>query len=123
MEFYLVIECGHEGIQCLVLPTTIPTEARDKVLELRETIYSTREKIKNGLALKLNKDVSEVTEDDIEDDDDITMELKNKGELSLAELQTVFKSPDSYCVQKWNGNKFDCYCKELGIEPSKAWVM
>ena len=32
-------------------------------------------------------------------------------------------NPDSYCIRKWNGEKFSCVCKELDVEPSQPWLM
>jgi hypothetical protein len=29
---------------------------------------------------------------------------------------------DFYCIQKWDGERFDCACAELGVESSKEML-
>ena len=33
------------------------------------------------------------------------------------------KNPDSYCVQKFDGERFDCACDELKCNPTQSWIM
>lgn len=32
-------------------------------------------------------------------------------------------NPDSYCIQKFDGEKFKCFCDELKVNPTKDWLM
>ena len=112
-EQFLIIKCGHEGIEKLCYLTINPKDVKDKILSLRKDIQDNRDKVK---------------EFDIDPDCD-EWEVKEKiGELYVNEKisQEVYTSfydnPDQYCVQKWNGKEFECCCKELGVEASETWL-
>jgi len=122
MEFYLVIECGYEGIEKLIFPTTDPQEAANKVKEIRQEIAELQAQRAELLEKKPQLPPEEqIEKEDFEDawdkllyDEGITQDQWEKGR---------FGKPDAYCVQKWDGKEFKCCCPELGVEPSEKWYM
>lgn len=59
------------------------------------------------------------------DDADAAVKKINKLRAAKQYKRDTWKNvnPDSYCVQKWDGKEFKCCCKELGVSPSKPWMM
>ena len=115
-EYYLIIECGCEGIEQLVYPTNNGIDAKNKLKSIREDIAKAKEHMK-----KVLKEFGEEKDDCFEDawdklyyDKKITAEEHDMG---------CFKNPDAYCIQKWDGKNFICVCGELDCEPSKPWFM
>lgn len=104
-SLYLIIECGHEGIESILFPTQDPEEAKEKVIFLRKSIIEAKAK-RHSFGEDKWKEMMNA--------DEITWEEYERGEYGKA---------DSYCAQKWNGQKFVCCCPELGVEPSEPWLM
>lgn len=126
MILYLVIKCGHEGIEELVLPTVDSTEAANKVLSLRKQIVNLQ---KRRIEI-LEKHGKDEDGDYLEDEDCLDAwdkmgfptKLGGTGEITSEEHDLgKYGEPDAYCVMKWDGDKFSCACKELNIETSEPW--
>ena len=93
-EIYVVVKTGCEGIDELCYATTDPKEAVRAIKKLRLQILKEKEKAKKR-------------------------DAKNGRQLE-ERLYDFTYDPDFYCVQKWDGKKFNCCCKELGVSPSKS---
>lgn len=115
-EVFVVIRCGYEGIEKLVFATAYGGDAKSKVLELRNDIIKARKHREEVL--------KEFGDQEDEDLNTIWERMYFDKKISDEEFEnSKYREPDSYCVQKWNGNKFSCVCKELGCEPDKSWLM
>ncbi len=119
MESYIVIKCGHEGIEKLLYHTGSSQDAVNKVMELRKHISEAKEH---------RKQVYEASgivpdEDGYYIDDPWAKQLEDKLITSEEYFDAQYGEPDSYCVQKWDGKIFSCACKDLGCEPSEGWLM
>lgn len=116
-EAYLVIEQGYEGIQGLLYLTLNAEEARDKVMELKNSII----KAKEHKAKVLEEFGSEQDENYYTEWDRmcIVHETIQFEEYDKAE----YKNPDDYCVVKWDGTEFSgCRCTEVGCPPSETKI-
>ena len=62
---------------------------------------------------------------DLDDDDlcDVWDKMYADGELNKNYYKNSKKNPDSYCVQKFDGERFDCACDELKCNPTQSWIM
>ena len=94
-EAYLIIQTGYEGIEQLNYLTSLPT-----------------------LAIKRLEQIYEEIDNNSERDPDGWREENN----FIAKRHQIQKDKDFYCIQKWNGKKFDCACHLLGVEPSKLML-
>lgn len=127
MILYLVIKCGYEGIDELVFPTLDATEAANKVLEIRKKIDELQKRRIEVLEKFGKDDKGEYLHDAHYQDAWDRMGLP-KGENGTGEITSEewdmgrHGEPDAYCVRKWDGNKFECVCKELNVEPSENWM-
>jgi hypothetical protein len=90
-EAYLIIQTGYEGIESLDFLTT-----------------------KSALAIQKLGHIHEKIENDNERDPEWCLDENN----FIAKLHSIQGKKDFYCIQKWNGKKFDCVCSKLGISPS-----
>lgn len=116
MEVFVVIQCGYEGIEGLIYATADGEEASAKVKSLREKILQAQERMKAILA-----EHGEEEDDEFRNYYDRMLE---KDEITWEEYDNAkYNNPDSYCVQKWDGEQFKCVCKELDCEPNKMWLM
>lgn len=99
-EAYLIIKTGYEGIEDLYLLSDNKEEVIEEVKQLKSNaIKKEREYIERE-----TKEYGEVFE---------TEEIK---------LKEINAAADFICVQKWDGQKFDCCCDELGVNPSKPML-
>lgn len=113
---FVVIQCGCEGIEGLIYASAEGSDASAKVKTLRAEILNARERMKKILA--------EHGEEEDEDFNTYYDRMLHKKEIEWEEYNNAkYREPDAYCVQKWDGQKFSCVCKELGCEPEKAWLM
>jgi hypothetical protein len=113
---FVVIQCGHEGIEGLIYASAEGSDASAKVKTLRAEILNARERMKKILA--------EHGEDEDEDFNTYYDRMLHKKEIEWEEYNNAkYREPDAYCVQKWGGQKFSCVCKELDCEPEKSWLM
>lgn len=113
---FVVIQCGHEGIEGLIYASEVGSDASAKVKTLRAEILNARERMKKILA--------EHGEEMDEDFNTYYDRMLHKKEIEWEEYNNAkYREPDAYCVQKWDGKKFSCVCKELDCEPEKAWLM
>lgn len=102
---YVVIKCGYEEIDGLIYATTDGEKAAAKVKFLRADISAAK--------LEMDK-VGEEKWKEMYDNDEL-----DYGKYSMAK----FEKEDAYCMQKFDGQRFDCCCKEFGVEPSETWLM
>jgi len=115
-ENYLIIKCGYEGIDRLVYLTSYPSDAIEKINLLRKKVLDAIE--------KKNKIFAERGEEVDENFDDIYDRMLSDGEIEWEEYNLgKYEDPDSYCIQKWDGESFKCVCDELKVSPSKSWLM
>jgi hypothetical protein len=113
---FVVIQCGYEGIQGLIYASAEGSDASAKVKTLRAEILNAIERMKKILA--------EHGEEEDEDFNTYYDRMLHKKEIEWEEYNNAkYCEPDAYCVQKWDGQKFSCACKELDCEPEKAWLM
>lgn len=113
---FVVIQCGYEGIEGLIYASAEGSDASAKVKTLRAEIFNARERMKNILA--------EHGEEEDEDFNTYYDRMLHKKEIEWEEYNNAkYREPDAYCVQKWDGQKFSCVCKELDCAPEKAWLM
>ena len=113
---FVVIQCGYEGIEELIYASAEGSDASAKVKTLRAEILNARERMKKILA--------EHGEEEDEDFNTYYDRMLHKKEIEWEEYNNAkYREPDAYCVQKWDGKKFSCVCKELDCEPEKAWLM
>lgn len=113
---FVVIQCGYEGIEGLVYASAEGSNASAKVKTLRAEILNARERMKKILA--------EHGEEEDEDFNTYYDRMLHKKEIEWEEYNNAkYREPDAYCVQKWDGQKFSCVCKELDCEPEKVWFM
>lgn len=115
-EIFVVIVCGYEGIEKLVFATAYSVAAANKVSELRNDIIQARKHRDEVL-----KEFGDQEDENLCDAWDRMYFDKKITEKEHSDSK--YREPDSYCVQKWDGNKFSCVCKELGCEPEKSWLM
>lgn len=102
---YLVIKCGHEGIEELTFLTDDSDKAKQKVLDLRQSIIDAKAE---------REKYTEDEWDELHESGKIPFDTFMKGE---------YGNPNQYCAQKWTGEKFECCCKELDVSPSEMWFM
>lgn len=115
-EVFVVIQCGHEGIENLVYATADGSDAANKVFELRNDIVEARKHMDEVLA--------EFGDQEDENLNNAWDRLLYEDKISSKEYDnSKYIEPDAYCVQKWDGKVFSCVCKELGCEPEKSWLM
>jgi len=95
MEAYLVIETGYEGIESLCWLTVNKEEAITKREEMIDKKFQERKEMWE----EWNKD-PELKE--------INHPMKKREDIA-----------DFFCIQKWDGEEFDCVCRELGVKVSK----
>lgn len=113
---FVVILCGYEGIEGLIYASSEGSDASAKVKTLRTEIFNARERMKKILA--------ENGEEDDENFNNYYDRMLQKKEIDWEEYNNAkYREPDAYCVQKWDGEKFSCVCKELDCEPNKSWLM
>lgn len=104
-EAYLIIETGYEGIQTLCYLTLDKTDAVFKLKEFQDKKVEAERKLQK-----------EMNEHWIKEG---RPELVDKTRFTKRRIQHI---KDFFCVQKWNGEKFKCVCKELGVAPSKLML-
>ena len=92
---YLIIETGFEGIEELCYLTDIPAKAVKRLRKIHQKI-----------------------DDESERDPESWREQNN----FIANLHRIQDKKDFYCIQRWNGQTFECACNELGIETSKLML-
>jgi hypothetical protein len=113
---YVVIKCGYEGIEGLIYSTLNADDASTKVKALRDEILSAKNRMN-----KINEEFG------IEEDEHFNTHYERMylaEEISCEEYSMAkYDNPDAFCVQRWDGEKFECVCKELDCEPSKMWLM
>jgi len=97
-EAYLIIKTGCEGIEKLCYLTEDQKDAVKKTMDFKRKILEEKEKRK----------IRDKTE-------------KDRYPMSDGSYDFLY-NPDFYCVQKWNGESFECACKELGVPPSKKML-
>lgn len=113
---FVVIQCGYEGIEGLIYASAEGSDASVKVKTLRAEILNARERMKKILA--------EHGEEEDKDFNTYYDRMLHKKEIEWEEYNNAkYREPDAYCVQKWDGQKFSCVCKELDCEPEKSWLM
>ena len=110
---FLIIKCGHEGIEKLCYLTNDPKDVKGKILSLRKDIQDSRDKLKD-FGIDIDGDYFEISEQ--------IAKLYIDGKINQKIYDSFSDNPDQYCVQKWNGKEFDCCCKELGVEASETWL-
>jgi len=47
---------------------------------------------------------------------------RKEREYKLSRKASKQEITNYYCVQKWDGEKFSCCCKELGVAPSQLML-
>jgi hypothetical protein len=113
---YIIIQCGYEGIEGLIYLTRDSTQAVAHINAIRGSIITAVD--------RRNKILEQHGAEKDEDYNDHYDRMHYNYEISEEEYHNAkFRNPDSYCIQKWDGNKFSCVCKELGCETSKQWLM
>lgn len=129
MELYLIFKCGYEGIERVLFPTHDPKEAASKIIEIRNAIHSARQDREKFLEIH-GKETDEHCLDAWDRhyfaiDEDGSISKEDKRIASDKFDYSKWQEPDAYCVQKWDeeNKEFKCFCKELGVEPSKTWFM
>ncbi len=118
---YIIIECGCEGIDHLLYATDSSDDVIKKINNIKSDILTAHEYKKNILD-KYKKSDSTL---DLDDDDlcDVWDKMYADGELNKNYYKNSKKNPDSYCVQKFDGERFDCACDELKCNPTQSWIM
>lgn len=116
-ELYVIIQCGYEGIEHLTYATLDKDDAIAKINELRERIVKAKEHRKEVLGENYNED------DFLNDDDAWTLMYYDKKITHEEFNDSLYVESDSYCIQKWDGEKFACVCAELKCSPGKTWYM
>lgn len=119
-DFFVVIRCGYEGIEKLVYASADGKDASLKVKNLRQDILNAREHRK-----KVLEEYGEGVDGNCNDiwDKDIWDKMYCDKKITEKEWNDSHTEPDSYCVQKWDGQQFSCTCKELDCEPENTWLM
>lgn len=114
-EIFIIIQCGHEGIEKLLFATTDKNEAINKVNELKSKILIAIE--------HKNKILDEFGREEDENCNTYYDRMCMNQEISFEEYDNAtFQDPNAYCIQKWDGKEFSCVCNELNCAPDKAWL-
>ena len=117
-SFYLLIKCGYEGIEQLIMPSNEPMVLINEINRIRSQINVIKEK-KIQLAKENNIDIN-----DIYKVDEFWGDLYVDGTITNEEFDLSDEDPKSFCIQKWNGNNFNCCCKELNVNvDDSVWLM
>lgn len=104
--FFVVIRCGHEGIENLVYASRDGKDASAKVLSMRSEILAAQAR----MAACGGEDAYD--------------RMLHDKEIDFTEYtNATYNNPDAICVQKWDGRGFSCACAELGCKSGKPWFM
>jgi hypothetical protein len=114
-NIFVVIRCGYEGIEKLIYASADGKDASLMVKNLRQDIFNAREHRK--------KVFEEFGEGVDEEYNDVWDKMYCDKKITEKEWNDSHTEPDSYCVQKWDGQNFSCACKELDCEPENTWLM
>ena len=123
-EAYLVVLCGCEGLEKLVYLTDDKDDAINKMKSLKEDILKAqahKEQVDKDAGILTDEDLYKYEKehgyespwDKLHSDEKITWEEWENGSMI---------NVDDYCVRRWDGTKFKCVCKELGVPPSKPML-
>lgn len=113
---FLIIECGCEGIEGLLYSTSDEKEASEKIQLLKSKIIKAKEHRDNVL--------KEFGTDEDEEFQDAWDRMMMDKTIDYEEFSNAkYKDENSYCAQKWDGEKFSCVCQELGCAPNQTWYM
>jgi hypothetical protein len=116
MEQYLLIKAGYEGIEKLVYLSDDPEIVKNMIIELRKEADKELDKLKEiGIDADAYDDKWELNEK--------IGELYVNEVISGKSYSILMERDESggYCIQKWDGEKFKCHCKELGVGLEKNW--
>jgi hypothetical protein len=116
MEHYLLIKCGYEGIEQLVMPSNEPDVLVKKINDIRNKIITAKEHRKRVNAAA-GQDENTVV--------DAWGDLYVAQKITEEEWDLGLEEPRAYCIQKWDGVCFNCCCKELkvNIDDTTWWMM
>ena len=105
-NIYVIIYCGYEGIESLEFASTSQEESVKKILELREH------------SKEMERARDKYSKDELK-----AMRMSEDRTIweKYFEL-TLIKNPDRYCLQRFNGIKFDCVCKDCGVATEETWL-
>lgn len=113
---FVIIEAGHEGIEKMLYASEDEDVVSKKIKALKTEVLEAKE--------RMNKILAEHGSEDDSDFNNYYDRMLRKQEIEWEEYDNAkFKNPDSYCVQKWDGQSFSCACKEFGCELDKVWLM
>lgn len=111
---YLIIKVGYEGIQSLLKLTPNEEEAVSYIRQKRI----------------LHKDIEDyinlrISENNLEDRDEYAEELfledLKKEFYPYEDFMFVMYPSDDYCLQEWDGEKFDCICKKHDLSKNQIF--
>ena len=117
-EIFVIIKCGYEGIDGLIFASVKTDDTINKLKDLRQNILDA--KLRYKLLVKENGLKNDDDDDDFDDNID---KLLKDDKLSFEDWQLITTNPDRYCIQKWDGTNFKCFCDELKMNPSENWLM
>jgi hypothetical protein len=96
-EAYLIIQTGYEGIESLDFLT-----------------------VKADLAIEKLKQIH--TQIEVENERGSDTHYWSDTNNFIQMLHRIQGLKDFYCIQKWDGENFDCVCSKLGQGPSKLML-
>jgi hypothetical protein len=115
MEHYLLIKCGYEGIEQLIMPSYEPNTLIDKINDIRNKIMTAKEHRKR-VNTEAGQDENTVV--------DAWGDMYVAEEITGDEWDLGLEEPEAYCIQKWDGVCFNCCCRELNVNMNdKTWLM
>ena len=105
-NLYLLIKCDYEGIEKIIFPSDDPNKIINELKSIRSKITLAKER-RN----KLSDDEHKHHEmwSNLAENNEIDWETYYIGE---------YDKEEQYCILKWDGNEFKCYCKELNVNLS-----
>jgi hypothetical protein len=104
---YLLIQCGYEGIERLIMPSNKPSVLINEINKLRNQIKIVLEKKEK--ILKENNIIDEWKGDEYWGD------LYVNETITSEEYELSNMEPKSLCIQKYDGKCFKCCCRELKV--------
>lgn len=117
---YLIIEDGYEGIGRLIFPTSDKSEAISKIIAIRKQILELQKRRIEVLERAGKDEKGEYLEDEFFQNAWDRLSFKKEDgtrEITGEEWRMgAHGDPSAYCIQKWDGAKFECCCKELNVE-------
>ena len=117
MEGYLIVGCGHEGID-IIVGLFSKKEAVEKMTFLRNPARLVRSYYDDAMLLR--DDPPEDTP--VKNRFDMTAEEEAVCDKERMEDRIAHMKSEQFCVQRINRDGSKCVCGELGFELKEQWL-